>query len=347
MRLDFSRQHVDADAVDVPPLELDRQRILHSTAFRRLQYKTQVFVAPESDHFRTRLTHTLEVAHVARRLAGMLGCNADLAETVALAHDLGHPPFGHAGERQLNECLRDCGGFEHNDQSLRVVEYLEHPYPAFRGLNLTRAVRACLARHQTLYDRPSHDARPEQQREAAPLESSVADWGDQIAYCLHDLQDGIFAEFIRLSELTRISLWTGCYHGPDGETPHWRGHVRPALDRILQLLLTDLVQMNRAEPQAALRLSATRQQQLDELAAFLARSVYQHHRVLRSDAKARRVIAAIFDAYCRQPQLLPPRYLSRVDQQGLPRVAADYIAGMTDRFCADEHARLFDPGTPF
>jgi dGTPase len=175
-------------------LVVDRQRVVHSAAFRRLQHKTQVFVAPDTDHFRTRLTHTLEVAHLARCMAERLGLVPDLAEVVALAHDLGHPPFGHAGERALRACLRDHGGFEHNQHTLRIVEELEHPYPEFRGLNLTHAVRECLAKHATPYDQPGEhplrDGRP------PPPEGLVVDLADRLTYALHDLQDGLYAGLV-------------------------------------------------------------------------------------------------------------------------------------------------------
>lgn len=362
----FERAHAEPDASDLPPLVLDRQRVLQSTAFRRLLAKTQVFVAPESDHFRTRLTHTLEVAHVARLLATALGLNADLAEVVALAHDLGHPPFGHAGERALDECLRAHGGFEHNEQSLRVVEYLEHPFPQFRGLNLTLAVRQCLARHQTRYDRPE---TRDDNTEPAPRESGVAAWADQIAYCLHDLQDGLFADLFGPLELASLRLWTMHYEGPRGDERGWRGHVRPALERIQAAIVRDLAyaagmprggsKLNpvmaeigpadgETKPGAGeIKPSAAMQCDFAALADFLRDKLYRHHRVLRSDVKARRIISAIFEAYVSETALLPPRYRDRVAEQGPHRVAADYIAGMTDRFCLDEHARLFDPRAAF
>jgi dGTPase len=357
-RPDLSRVHAnDPEAGLLAPLALDRQRILHSTAFRRLQYKTQVFVAPESDHFRTRLTHTLEVAHVARVLAGAIGANAELAEVVALAHDLGHPPFGHAGERALDECLREAGrkgratggdsvcGFEHNDQSLRVVEYLEHPFPGFRGLNLTAAVRQCLAKHQTRYDRPNtpHVSTGEWAEAAAPIESSVAAWADQIAYCLHDVQDGLFAEFFTVDDLRAVALWREHYSKVSAGGGNVRSMVRPTLERIQGTLIDDLRAGAGSRTRQNLHLSASLAEDYAALADFLRDRVYRHHQVVRSDAKARRLVRAVFEAYVDSPDLLPPRYRSRVEEQGAARVAADYIAGMTDRFCLEEHSRLFDP----
>ena len=342
--MNCDRQHPDPHVGAVPAMLVDRQRVVHSAAFRRLQYKTQVFVALEGDHFRTRLTHTLEVAHTARLLATMLGLNADWAEVVGLAHDLGHAPFGHAGERALDECLGDIGGFEHNRQSLRVVEYLEHPYPEFRGLNLTQATRACLASHETRYDRP--DGADVAARAAAPLEGRVAAWGDQIAYSLHDLQDGLLAGVFSPVDLRGVDLWQRSDQTGDDAVDSWRGRVRPTLDRIQAELLAGL----KAEYQrdsSRLSLSTGLQREFDRLADFLRERLYQNHRLVRSDSKARRIIHAVFDAYVREPHLLPPRYFRRIDEQGVARVAADYIAGMTDRYCAEEHARLFDSRAEF
>ncbi|MGE3181126.1 MAG: dGTP triphosphohydrolase [Phycisphaerae bacterium] len=339
----LSRVHEDPHDAALPPLLLDRQRVIQSTAFRRLQHKTQVFVSTEDDHFRTRLTHTLEVAHVAKLLATRLGFDANLAEVAALSHDLGHAPFGHAGERALDELNHADGGFEHNAQSLRVVEYLEHPFPAFRGLNLTHAVRSCLAAHTTRYDRP--DEHTSVASAALLPEGRVAALADEIAYCLHDLQDGLFAGLFTPTDLAPLSLWKELYAGPS-ETAGlaWRGHVQGTLNRmqfaIFSGILTDadsrLPTMN-DDIRAA----------FEEVAAFLRTRVYRHHRVLRSDSKARRIIEAIFEAYVAEPNLLPPRYLARVTTQGIRRVATDYIAGMTDRYCLEEHARLFDPRGDF
>ncbi len=235
----FSREHEDPLAGFLPPLVLDRQRVVHSSAFRRLQYKTQVFLTAE-DHFRTRLTHTLEVAHLARILAAALGLDAELAEVVALAHDLGHPPFGHAGERALDELLRAQGGFEHNSHALRVVEYLEHPYPHFRGLNLTLVVRQCLAKHSTRFDRPG--AHPLQDGRPPPPEGQVAALADRLAYALHDLQDGLYAGLIEPASLRDLSLWVEAYRGPASPDPHeLRRHLRPTIDRMQRLVVADVV----------------------------------------------------------------------------------------------------------
>src|SRR5262245_45651515 len=336
----LKRDHPDPHAAGLPPLTLDRQRIIHSAAFRRLEYKTQVFVALEGDHYRTRLTHTLEVANVARILAAMLGWNADLAECAALAHDLGHPPFGHAGERALDECMQNHGGFEHNAHSLRIVEYLEHPYPEFRGLNLTRAVRECLAKHSTQFDTPG--SHPLQDGQPPTAEGQVAALADRLAYGLHDLQDGLHAGLIDRSKLADVELWREAYEGPAaGEPTAWRGRLRPAMDRIQSALIADVVQSSGAG--GTIGLSAKMDARLKGLEAFLLANLYRHNRLVRMDSKARRIIRAVFEAYVAEPALMPERYASRVADSGVHRVAADYVAGMTDRFCLEEHARLFDP----
>ncbi len=351
--MDFHREHPDPLADALQPLALDRQRIIHSAAFRRLQYKTQVFLALEGDHFRTRLTHTLEVANLARLIAGRLGASPDLAETVALAHDLGHPPFGHAGERALNACMAGSGGFEHNSHALRVVEYLEHPYPAFRGLNLTRVVRECLAKHSTAFDTPGdHSLRD---GSPAPLEGQIADLADRLAYGLHDLQDGLHAGLLDLAELRAIELWVDSYDGPSADSAaEWRGHIRPTIDRMQARLVEDAVadslrrvrDADRGQPGEArpmVRLSDPIDSRFRALEAVLLDRLYRHPKLRRMDAKARRILTAVFEHLAAEPQLMPPRFAARVQQQGAARVAADYIAGMTDRFALREHARLFDP----
>ena len=339
-RLDLSREHQDPLADTLPPLVLDRQRIVHSAALRRLLRKTQVFVALEDDHFRTRMTHTLEVAHLARCLVEKLGLNADLAEVVALAHDLGHPPFGHAGEEALRDCMKDHGGFEHNQHTLRIVEELEHPYPHFRGLNLTRVVRSCLAKHHTRYDQPGK--HPLQDGRPPPPEGFVVALADRVAYGLHDLQDGLYAGLFDPAGLNQIELWRTAYDGPPLNSPQaWRGHLRPTIDRILATLIADAVESTRGHGDVAVRLSAEAERRLVELDRFLFDNVYRSDRLVRADAEARRVVTAMFESYVSQPRLMPPRYSGRVAVQGAHRVVTDYLAGMTDRYCLQEHARLF------
>lgn len=352
------RQHPDSFAAGGDPFSIDRHRIVHCASFRRLQYKTQVFVTSEDDHFRTRLTHTLEVAAIARRLAEATGVNALLAETIALAHDLGHPPFGHAGEQALANCMREHGGFEHNTQSLRIVEYLEHPYPPFRGLNLSYEVREGLAKHHTTFDRPTSHELADSGR--APLEAQIACLADRVAYDCHDLEDAIGAGLVEPESLHSLELWRQSAEpcrarfgpGPLGAVR------RPILDSIEDALVNDLA----AETLARIRDAGVRDADdvrrcdrdlvafspalsgpVEELERFLAERVYRHHRLIRMDDKARRFVEQIFAAYVGNPGLLPPRYAARVAEQGLPRVVCDYIAGMTDRFCQDEYSRLFTP----
>lgn len=352
------RCHPESIAAPENPFVIDRRRIVHSASFRRLQYKTQVFVASEDDHFRTRLTHTLEVAGIARRLARMLDVNELLAETIALAHDLGHPPFGHAGEEALSRCMKDHGGFEHNVQSLRSVEYLEHPYPPFRGLNLTYELREGLAKHHTAYDKPARHELADGSR--APLEAQIACIADRIAYDCHDLEDAIGAELVSEKDLQSITLWQDAAESIRGEFPDRPLHAirRPILDHIENRLLDDVVRhTTSAIDQAGIQtaddirrqnndlaaFSAPMQQQAEELEKFLFTRVYRHYRLIRMDDKARRFIEEVFAAYVENPNLLPPRYAARVAKQGLHRVVCDYIAGMTDRFCQDEYKRLFLP----
>jgi dGTPase len=337
--MDLSREHPDVYAGDHPPLAVDRERIIHSAAFRRLQYKTQVFVAPPGDHFRSRLTHTLEVASLARMIAHALGLNVELAEVVALAHDLGHPPFGHAGERALDECMRRHGGrFEHNEHTLRVVTELEHPYPDFHGLNLTSAVRACLRTHTTAYDRPGLATD-----EPPPLEGQVVAQADQLAYVSHDLQDGLYAELLTPDELTAIELWRLAYAGPIPPTREdVLRHLRPTIERIQALLIDDL---RTAFDGDRVELPDESHRRLDALRELLHARVYRNPEVVRMDEDAGRVVHAVFNAFVTNPQRMPARYAARVEQEGAARVTADYVAGMTDRFCQSECARLSEAQT--
>ncbi|HRX85274.1 MAG TPA: deoxyguanosinetriphosphate triphosphohydrolase [Phycisphaerae bacterium] len=361
------RLHDEPVAELYDAFEFDRRRVCNSAAFRRLEYKTQVFVTLEDDHFRTRLTHTLEVAGVSRTLARALHVSDVLAETIALAHDLGHPPFGHAGEMALRELMSGHGGFEHNLHSLRVVDFLEHPYPDFRGLNLTYETREGLVKHTTRYDKPAAVAGKDPALwdllDSGPLptvEGQIACVADRIAYDCHDLEDAIAAELVHEDELGEVRLWT------EALEPVRAAHAqrpllairRPVLDRLQGLLLTDviaetgrrvaevephLVDDVRAEKRAVVGFSVETAERLNELEAFLVERVYRHHRLVRMDAKARRFIERLFEAYVASPNMLPPRFAARIDDQGVHRVVCDYIAGMTDRFCQDDYRRLFEP----
>ena len=357
MSADWSRTHADHNSGPASPIQRDRQRIVHSAAFRRLQFKTQVFRTGAEDHFRTRLTHTLEVAHLACLLARGVGADAELAEVVALAHDLGHPPFGHAGERALAVCLAEHGGFEHNLQTLRVIEFLEHPYPEFRGLNLTRVVRECLAKHRTRFDAPT--GHPLDDGAPPPLAGQLVALADQIAYALHDLQDGLYAGLLDPAELREVGLVRDAVSQTTsnlGETA-WRGVIRPILDQIQQQLIEDAVintrkHLDRMLAAPDLRtegelprffpagFSAEMLTALDELQRFLLDHLYRNPALREADERGQALVMRLFDAYLLHPDLLPPRFATRIGQFDAPRVVADFIAGMTDRFCAAEATRI-------
>ncbi|MHC4442456.1 MAG: dGTP triphosphohydrolase [Planctomycetota bacterium] len=349
------RGHRDPYLGHDDPFIIDRRRVLHSSAFRRLQYKTQVFVIDVHDHFRTRMTHTLEVAEICRGLCGLLEVNSVVGELIGLAHDLGHSPFGHAGEEVLADLMTDHGGFEHNAQSLRIVEYLEHPYPEFRGLNLSYEIRESLAKHCTIYDRPG--SHPLADGSRAPVEGQVANLADRIAYDSHDLEDAIGAGLVGEADLRGVGLWAESADGIGDESgslllPAVR---RPILDKLEAILLDDVAREShrriddtgvadvddvRACDSELVGFSSAMQPRVGELEAFLAERVYGHRQVTARDKQARESIERLFQAYLQDPQLLPQRYRTRIDEQGPHQVICDYIAGMTDRFCGEEWERL-------
>jgi dGTPase len=325
----------------------DRDRIMHCSAFRRLDFKTQVFVPHEHDHFRTRLTHTLEVAQIGRALGRALGLNEDLIEAAALAHDLGHPPFGHCGEAVLDELMVDAGGFEHNRQSLRVVDYLEHPYPTFRGLNLTRAVRECLARHETRYDQPVSEEFDLSLR--GPLEGQLTDLADEIAYTSADLEDALATGWIGTDDLTPLTLWQRAWDQAKASAPDARNiHTRiRAVKTILAIMADDVVYRtpdrlaaagisSLAEVRRADRLiafSPALAEEINHLQAFLMERVYCHPANRAHQEESTGKLRALFEHFLSHPDTLPSRYGRRIDSDGLHRVVCDYLAGMTDRFC--------------
>jgi len=335
----------------------DRDRVVHSTAFRRLEYKTQVFLTHEGDFFRTRLTHTMEVAQIARTLARALNLNEDLTEAVALAHDLGHTPFGHSGEEALRELMADHGGFEHNRHGVRIIDYLEHPYPQFRGLNLTWEVREGIAKHATQYDHPAaegfDDAPP-------PLEGQVVEIADSIAYDSHDLDDALAMDIISAGDLEHLAIFQQA--AADFEktladlSPDQR--IRRIAKLLIDLMVSDVivgaereiagagvacVADVRAAGRRLVHLSPNLETKARELEAFMMERVYRHYRVVRMTTKAKRFVARIFEAYQTNPDQLRPDYRRRADAEGLERVIADYIAGMTDRFAQNEYRRLYEP----
>ncbi len=336
----------------------DRDRIVHSTAFRRLEYKTQVFVNHEGDHFRTRLTHTLEVAQIARTIARSLRLNEDLSEAIALAHDLGHPPFGHAGEWAMNELMKPDGGFEHNQQSLRIVEVLEERYPEFPGLNLTWETRDGLRKHAPRF--LALDASGRATEVSPSLEAQIADSADEIAYNNHDIDDGLTSQMIQLQRLREVQLWEDHFLPIEQRFPQapckvqWRLTVRAIINSLVIDLcretlarigaagVTSAADVRRA-PHPLVSFSEAMERKSNELKMFLLEHLYRHYRVVRMAEKARRIIQDLFRAYMDTPKQMPPSFFVRIATEGNGRVICDYVAGMTDRYALDEHRKLFDP----
>ena len=335
----------------------DRDRIIHTTAFRRLEYKTQVFVNTEGDYYRTRLTHTLEVAQIGRTLARALGANEDLTEAVCLVHDIGHPPFGHSGERALDALMREHGGFDHNQQALRIVEILERRYPQWPGLNLTYEVREGIVKHETEYD--VSYAQGFEPHKRGLLEAQIANAADEIAYNAHDLDDGLRAGLLAPAELDGLELWEQVKRSVD-----WDGHNFDELwrhrliRRLIGLEVTDVINATEERLQAAhvqsiadlqaldhnvLGFSAEQKQVNRGLKDFLYNCMYRHSRVVRMQTKADRLLGELFAAYVAEPRQLPESTQPRIEVDGLQRAVCDYLAGMTDRFALDEHAKMFDP----
>jgi dGTPase len=336
----------------------DRDRIVHSTAFRRLEYKTQVFVNHEGDHFRTRLTHSLEVAQIARSVARALGLNEDLTEAIALAHDLGHTPFGHAGQDALNECMRGHGGFEHNLQSLRVVDQLEQRYAAFDGLNLCFETREGVLKHCSAKQAEQLAEVGERflRKQRPSLEAQLANLADEIAYNNHDVDDGLRSGLLPLERLQSVAIFRRHLEAVRALYPALseRRLIHETIRRMINALATDLIQRSQAniaeagpgsvdEVRAAPALidfSAQMRREQQELKEFLHANLYRHYHVNRAAAKARRIVRELFEAFHGEPRLLPPEFQEQSQREGV-RAVADYVAGMTDRYAIREHRRLF------
>jgi dGTPase len=335
----------------------DRDRILHTTAFRRLEYKTQVFINYEGDYYRTRLTHTLEVTQIGRTIARALGANEDLVETICLAHDLGHPPFGHSGETVLARLMKDHGGFDHNKQSFRIVTFLENRYPDFPGLNLTWEVLEGIVKHETEYD--IADARDFNPDLRGHLEAQIANVADELAYTAHDLDDGLRSGMITPAMLSGMELWEIV-----ADLVGWRGgeladlHRHRIIRELIGIQVSDQVTSTDRRLRESSARSAEDLQRLSynvvgfsdemrqrnrQLKDFLYANLYRQYRVVRMAVKAERILSEIFTAYRAQPNTLPAHIQTQIEDRGLERTICDYIAGMTDRYAVEEHQKLFDP----
>jgi dGTPase len=352
------RVHPEPAAAPRSEFQRDRDRIIHSTAFRRLEYKTQVFVNHEGDLFRTRLTHSLEVAQIGRTIARMLRLNEDLVEAVALAHDLGHTPFGHAGQDALNACMKEHGGFEHNLQSLRVVDVLEERYADFDGLNLTFEAREGILKHCSQLNAEKLGAVGERflQKQQPSLEAQITNLADEIAYNNHDVDDGLRSGLIDMEQLAEVQLFARHLAEVRAKYPTLNGRrvITETVRRIINTLVLDLVNTTRAnvessgvqslaEVRVASPLAAFSPELLDEhreLKRFLHRHLYRHYKVARMSAKAGRIISDLYTAFAGDARLLPPEHQARESLEGA-RAVADYIAGMTDRYAMREHQRIF------
>lgn len=335
----------------------DRDRILHTTAFRRLEYKTQVFINYEGDYYRTRLTHTLEVTQIGRTIARAMGANEDLVETVCMAHDLGHPPFGHSGESILNQLMQGFGGFNHNHQSYRIVTEIEQRYPQFPGLNLTWEVLEGIVKHETEYDKT--DALDFDNHLNGHLEAQITNVADELAYTSHDLDDGLRSGLITTDMLTDIELWNMVADKRKVNSCQLDDLTRHGIIRELIGLEVDCMIAHSSE-----RLDKSGVKTLAELQSlqytvigfdeimqrrnrilkdFLYHNMYRNYRVVRMQKKAERVLSELFNAYRNEPLMLPQHFQTQIEQKGKEQTICDYLAGMTDRFAVDEYQKLFDP----
>jgi dGTPase len=358
------RRYEEAESATRNPFQRDRDRIIHSTAFRRLEYKTQVFVNHEGDHYRTRLTHSIEVAQIARSICRAMHLHEDLAEAVALAHDLGHTPFGHSGQDALDTVMKPYGGFEHNRQSLRVVESLEHRYVGFPGLNLSYETREGIVKHHSPHDIPkNNDLNEFNLHEQATLEAKIGNLADEIAYNNHDIDDGVRAGMLSVTGLKEVELFQMHYEAVEREFPGLddRMAVTETVRRMINFLILDVIEEThrrldgsevrtlddvRISNDVLVGFSKNVRHMNGEMKRYLYKNMYKHYRVVRMAAKAERVIQEIFSAYMDKPEMLADAQWSRqgkdmpVDKRA--RIIADYIAGMTDRFALDEYDRLFN-----
>ncbi|GAB4508037.1 MAG: deoxyguanosinetriphosphate triphosphohydrolase [Sulfuricaulis sp.] len=366
-KISRGRRYPEASPANRSEYQRDRDRIIHSAAFRRLEYKTQVFINHEGDLFRTRLTHSIEVAQIARSIARALDLNEDLTEAIALAHDLGHTPFGHSGQDALNECLCDYGGFEHNLQSLRVVDVLEERYAEFPGLNLTFETREGILKHCSLKNaRDLGELGKRFLEKTQPgLEAQLVNIADEIAYNNHDVDDGLRSGLLTLEQLKPVALFASQYDEVLRRYPDIppRRAIYETIRRMINQVVTDLIENSRRQitqsrvqsiedvrrhPEPLITYTREVAEKSRELKRFLRQNLYAHERVTRMMGEAVKIVRELFEAFMKKPVLLPDQYREKLRQQDgageQARIVADYIAGMTDRYAMREHARLF-PGT--
>jgi len=356
----LGRKHPEEFRDNRPAFERDRDRIIHCAAFRRLEYKTQVFVNHEGDYYRTRLTHSLEVAQIGRAIARKMHLNEELTEALALSHDLGHTPFGHTGEEVLDSLMQGYGGFEHNLQSFRVVDELEERYPGFNGLNLTWEVREGIIKHASPYDTPSEMLAGFLPGVVPSIEAQIINFADEIAYNNHDIDDGLKSGYITLEMLEKIELWQRVSSGVRQKYPgiDEKRLVYQTISALIGLLINDIcvtidgnlknfnirtMEDLRLVNQPVVHFSAEITGMNMELKRFLFEKLYRHYLVEKMRVKSEIFITRLFETYLKSPGLLPPKYQLRFEKSGMHRVICDYIAGMTDRFALDEYKRLFEP----
>ena len=354
------RRHAETAHASRSQFQRDRDRIIHCSAFRRLEYKTQVFLNHEGDMFRTRLTHSLEVAQIGRSLARSLRLNEDLVEAVSLAHDLGHTPFGHVGQDVLNECMKDHGGFEHNLQSLRVVDTLEQSYGAFDGLNLMFETREGILKHCSLTNAKALGPVAQRfiDRTQPSLEAQLTNLADEIAYNSHDIDDGLRSGLITIEQLEEVEFFARLWHEVQAAFPGLSGRraIYETLRRLITALADDLIATSGAlladaQPRSVdevrasaplIRFSDAMRKDATELKRFLRQNLYRHYQVNRMRVKASRIVRELYEAFTAEPVLLPPDYQVQSGDEGKQvRMIADYIAGMTDRYAIREHRRIF------
>lgn len=353
------REYPEPEAPYRTVFQRDRERVLHTTAFRRLQGKTQVFVVTEGDYYRTRITHTMEVAQIGRTIARALGANEDLVEGICLAHDLGHPPFGHSGERVLDRLMQGHGGFDHNQRSFQIITRLEQRYPDFPGLNLSYEFREGIVKHETEYDLVHAPAEFEPGLRGS-IEAQIASIADELAYNCHDLDDGLRAGLINLDDARALNWWRRAHSAAslDGAEDFTDVARHRVVRKLIGLMVTDLIhetsgRIERVNPQSVddvrrqsgvlVAFPESTRALNKELKQFLYDSLYFHPRVIRMMKKAEKVLEDLFNTYIEEPRMLPAGARAWLKDLPLERVVCNYVAGMTDRFALDEHARLFDP----